>query len=209
MGKAFSKEESEIIRNEIIRNAEETFAIKGLKKARVEDITTAVGIAKGSFYKFFSSKEILFMEILNKLDFECKQRFNKFETENLLDNKLNFKAFFTEIFNLFSENILLKKLFTGKEDFNYLITKVPPELISEHLKTDETFFLEFFKSWKDRGIISEEIDSLLLFSLIQSIILNFLNEDILGKFIFPKVVELQIDMLCNWLEKGGKENDKS
>ena len=209
MGKAFSKEESEIIRNEIIIKAEEIFGIKGLKKTRVEDITKAVGISKGSFYKFFLSKEILFMEILNKLDFECKQKFNGFEAENISDNKLNFKEFFTGMFNLFNENLLLKKLFTGQEDFNYLITKVPPELISEHLKTDETFFLEFFKSWKDRGIISEEIDSLLLFSLIQSIILNFVNEDILGKFIFPKVVELQVDMLCTWLEKGGKKNDKS
>lgn len=209
MGKAFSKEESEIIKNEIIRKAEEIFAIKGLKKTRVEDITEAVGIAKGSFYKFFLSKELLFMKILNKLDFECKQKFNGFEAENFTNNKLDFKAFFPGIFSMFSENLLLKKLFTGQEDFNYLITKVPPELISEHLKTDETFFLDFFRSWKDRGIISEKIDSLLLFSLIQSIILNFVNEDILGRVMFPKVVELQIDMLCTWLDKGGKDDDKS
>lgn len=209
MGKAFSKEESEIIRNEIIKKAEEIFVIKGLKKARVEDITEAVGIAKGSFYRFFLSKEILFMEILNKLDFECKEKFQNFEIESTLNNKFDFNLFFTKMFGLFNDNLLLKKLFTGQEDFAYLMEKMPPELIAEHLKADENFFLDFFKSWKERGIVSNEIDSLLLFSLIQSIILNFVNESILGKEIFPRVLEVQIDMLCNWLNRGGIINDKN
>ncbi|HJP64786.1 MAG TPA: TetR/AcrR family transcriptional regulator [Actinomycetota bacterium] len=46
-------------RAELINAAIEVFAEKGLDDATVADITTAAGVAKGTFYLYFSSKEHL------------------------------------------------------------------------------------------------------------------------------------------------------
>ena len=42
----------------------------GMKKTSVEQLTKAVGIAKGSFYKFYESKEMLFFAVLENVHSE-------------------------------------------------------------------------------------------------------------------------------------------
>lgn len=44
-------------RNEIIRTAAVLFSQKGYEKYSVNDIRNAIGIAKGTFYYYFKSKE--------------------------------------------------------------------------------------------------------------------------------------------------------
>lgn len=49
--------EHETRRNEIIDTAEELFLSKGYEKATINDILKQIGIAKGTFYHYFKSKE--------------------------------------------------------------------------------------------------------------------------------------------------------
>ena len=49
--------EPELRKNEILDAAEGLFAAKGFEKATVMDILNATGIAKGTFYYYFKSKE--------------------------------------------------------------------------------------------------------------------------------------------------------
>lgn len=44
-------------RNEILDTAEKLFYVKGYGRCTVNDILTAIGIAKGTFYHYFKSKE--------------------------------------------------------------------------------------------------------------------------------------------------------
>ena len=44
-------------KNEILDNAEKLFGTKGYSKTTINDILLAVGIAKGTFYYYFKSKE--------------------------------------------------------------------------------------------------------------------------------------------------------
>ena len=57
---AFTDEQNEQIRNDLIREARRCGITIGMRKTSVEQLTEAVGISKGSFYKFFDSKELLF-----------------------------------------------------------------------------------------------------------------------------------------------------
>ena len=54
---AFTDEQNEQIRNDLIRAAQRCGITIGMRKTSVEQLTEAVGISKGSFYKFFESKE--------------------------------------------------------------------------------------------------------------------------------------------------------
>src|SRR5438128_8120068 len=49
----------------LIAAARAEFAKRGLRGARIEDITAACGLSKGAFYLHFSSKETLFGELLD------------------------------------------------------------------------------------------------------------------------------------------------
>ena len=51
----------------IIEKSKELFVEKGYNETKVEDITKALGISKGSFYTYFKSKEEILMGILKKL----------------------------------------------------------------------------------------------------------------------------------------------
>jgi AcrR family transcriptional regulator len=52
-------------RDALVAAARAEFAKKGLRGARVEDITAACGLSKGAFYLHFPSKEALFGELVD------------------------------------------------------------------------------------------------------------------------------------------------
>ncbi|MGN0350073.1 MAG: TetR/AcrR family transcriptional regulator [Roseburia sp.] len=53
-------------KNEIIDTAERLFAMKGYEQCSVNDILTEIGIAKGTFYHYFKSKEEVLDAIIGK-----------------------------------------------------------------------------------------------------------------------------------------------
>jgi AcrR family transcriptional regulator len=64
--KAFEDDERARIREGLLREGMAQFERNGVRNARIEDVCRAVGIAKGSFYAFFPSKEELFMTIVEQ-----------------------------------------------------------------------------------------------------------------------------------------------
>ena len=51
----------------LISAARAEFVKKGLRGARIEDITGACGLSKGAFYLHFASKEQLFGEVVSQV----------------------------------------------------------------------------------------------------------------------------------------------
>ena len=80
MPTAFTEEEMKRIRTELILAGIRMSKELGLQKMSVEKLTAAVGIAKGSFYLFFGSKEDFILEIGN---------YTGAETQKMLLSKLN------------------------------------------------------------------------------------------------------------------------
>lgn len=80
MPTAFTEEEIKRIRTELIFAGIRMSKELGLQKMSVEKLTAAVGIAKGSFYLFFGSKEDFILEIGN---------YTGAEIQKMLLSKLN------------------------------------------------------------------------------------------------------------------------
>jgi AcrR family transcriptional regulator len=72
----------------LVAAARAEFARKGLVGARIEDITAACGLSKGSFYLHFQSKEALFGDLV--------QGFTRFLAECADHREHDMAAFFTE-----------------------------------------------------------------------------------------------------------------
>ena len=111
-------------RSEILDKAQELFYTKGFKQTSVRDIIDGVGIAKGTFYHYFSSKIQLLDELIERLLGQSIEMVEPIvEDENLdamekfhlvfstIENwKLENKAFFKGVLQIFynDDNILLR-----------------------------------------------------------------------------------------------------
>lgn len=60
----FTEQEKEQVRQSLLIKGRELFIQYGLAKTSIDDVILACGIGKGTFYKFFASKEELYFEIL-------------------------------------------------------------------------------------------------------------------------------------------------
>jgi AcrR family transcriptional regulator len=63
MARRFSEQEKGLIVQRLLEAGHRRFSAFGLKKTSVAELADDVGIAKGSFYAFFGSKEELFLEV--------------------------------------------------------------------------------------------------------------------------------------------------
>lgn len=78
MPKAFSEEEKEQIKNQILETAVELFHDRGTKSINIQELTRRAGIAQGSFYSFWKDKDALIMDVMlyrsrQKLDIAEKE----------------------------------------------------------------------------------------------------------------------------------------
>lgn len=60
----FSEEERERIRAELVAAGRELFERFGFERTRIKDVTEAVDIGTSTFYRFYDSKEALYVEVL-------------------------------------------------------------------------------------------------------------------------------------------------
>lgn len=136
MPTAFTDEELEHIRSALIQAGIRLSKELGLQKMSVEKLTAAVGIAKGSFYMFFGSKEDFILEVAE---------YTGAQTQKMLLSRLNgrrkmsaheFMEFFSEY--LHSDFDLMYGLTV--EDFFWLKKHIKKQVLfdpDEQIKTAE------------------------------------------------------------------------
>ena len=63
MAQPFTSEQRSTIREHLLESARRHAIDDGPEKTSLEALTSEAGISKSSFYKFFDSKEALFLEV--------------------------------------------------------------------------------------------------------------------------------------------------
>jgi AcrR family transcriptional regulator len=193
MPKSFDTVEIEQIKKNLMLKGKELFTNLGLKKTTIDDLVISAGIAKGSFYKFFPSKEILYLEIM-----EAEEKYirSTMATANLEGKKLtrdNLKAFFMGIAEYIDSNPILLKMF-DENALELIMRKIPPERIEQHMKNDDKWFSVMFKTWKDDGYLPG-IDEEVFSSLFRSIFILFTQKNIISNDNFLKTMDLLFDFI--------------
>lgn len=74
MGKAFSEAELQRIKQRLLSDSEPLFAQQGVRKTTIDQLCKNVGIAKGTFYRFYDTKEALLFDIFVSLEAKIKQQ---------------------------------------------------------------------------------------------------------------------------------------
>ena len=77
------------VKSALVRAGEELFRTKGFTETTIEEITGTAGVARGTFYNYFQSKEDLALEIIYDTEvFTTKQVDDFFATVSGTDNQI-------------------------------------------------------------------------------------------------------------------------
>ncbi len=134
----FSDREKERIYDKLREEGEQLFVQHGLRKVTVDELSRATGIAKGTFYHFYESKEHLFMDISVKIQFKLWERINVVleESKGMPPKELTRKIFMTMA--TFSAEYPLVNMM-DQDTIEQLMRKLPPDIVEKHVQEDSDF----------------------------------------------------------------------
>lgn len=152
----FTQLEKERIKKELFEVAYRFFIEKGFKSTSLEEITSSVGVAKSTFYVFFESKEMLYMELLAHEGEQIeKQVWPKVMAAE--DIRSAIKIYLNEMALELEDKILTQRLVYDLEEYKLVSRKLNPEYVgSENLRSIVSL-MEFIRSRQEsKEIIDEE-----------------------------------------------------
>lgn len=192
-----STEQRTQIHETLLTQSKELFIQYGFSKTSIDDIVNACGIAKGSFYSYYPSKEELFYAVLRREEEIKKKIISEVMSESLPPKELLIR-FFDISFKAIEENAFLQNLYQRGE-YEKIVKRLPKELINDHAKEDLESSLDFVKFLQGKGITEEDPEVLIgLFRLMMHLPLH--REEI-GEQAFGKTVKKMIEFLSNGLTR--------
>ena len=195
MATAFTAEEKEVIRKKLHKVAKECLQRYGVKKTTVDQMAAMADISKGSFYNFYSSKEMLFFAVLEEYQIDVMNRL----TEQLgMETKID-------------TNRLVQLLYDFYQDFRYsfmytifknhemelLIRKLPKEVITNHHLIDDRMVKKIVSRIDIRENVSVEIVS----ALFRTIAMTILHIEEIGEEQFDTTLRLVIQGVVEQITK--------
>ena len=195
MATAFTSEEKEVIRKKLHKVAKECLQRYGVKKTTVDQMAAMVDISKGSFYNFYSSKEMLFFTVLEEYQIDVMNRL----TEQLgMEVKID-------------TNRLVQLLYDFYQDFRYsfmytifknhemelLLRKLPKEVIINHHLIDD----RMVKKIVSRINIKENVSVEIVSALFRTIAMTILHIEEIGEEQFDTTLKLVIQGIVEQITK--------
>ena len=195
MATAFTAEEKEVIRKKLHKVAKECLQRYGVKKTTVDQMAVMVDISKGSFYNFYSSKEMLFFAVLEEYQIDVMDR---------LTEQLDMEA-------KIDTNRLVQLLYDFYQDFRYsfmytifknhemelLVRKLPKEVITNHHLIDDRMVKKIVSRINIRENVSVEIVS----ALFRTIAMTILHIEEIGEEQFDTILKLVIQGVVEQITK--------
>ena len=168
MATAFTTEEKEAIRKKLHEVAKECLQRYGVKKTTVDQMAAMVDISKGSFYNFYSSKEMLFFTVLEEYQIDVMNRL----TEQLgMETKIDTNRL-VELLYDFYQDFRYSFMYTifKNHEMELLIRKLPKEVITNHHLIDDRMVKKIVSRINIRENISVEIVSALFRTIAMTIL---------------------------------------
>jgi AcrR family transcriptional regulator len=150
MPKAFSEDEKVRVRETLMRVGMARFQREGVRAARIDDLSRDAGIAKGSFYAFFPSKEELFMAIVEQREAMHRKDMSAF-LRDATDGPaaLASRLFDMVLHKIETDPVLNVVLASG--EIAHLVRKLGPERFAAGQQSDEAFARQAAELWTAGG----------------------------------------------------------
>lgn len=198
MPRKFNSQELASIRKTLLEVGREQFATRGIRATNIEDIAHAAGISKGSFYRFFESKEQLYFSLLEAYQVEARASLKGVMEAG--EPREALRQFLELQVKMFADNPLLRPLLDPVE-LRQLLHVLPVAELRKHQQEDDAFTRQLLTRWAKRGILrAADLDIFL--GLIRTPVLVTIRRDALSEPPTEGVVEALIEALCDWMLPG-------
>lgn len=143
----FSDTEKQNIRHRLLAEGERLFAMHSLKKVTIDDVAHAVSIAKATFYRFYDSKESLYLDVVQGIQQGIFE-----ELEDLLDQNAALPAgervrqVFGRMAQLMAQRPILAQITPATVDL--IARKVSPERMASFARQN----IDAAKALRDHGV---------------------------------------------------------
>ncbi|WP_024620596.1 TetR/AcrR family transcriptional regulator [Metaclostridioides mangenotii] len=172
---------------EIIKYGRELFSSKGFKDTNVAEIARMAGIATGTFYNYYTSKDKLFMEIY--LEENVKLKKDIMDSVNLESSPINIMK---EIMSLnlkgMTSNPILKEWY-NRDVFIRIEQSFCEENGIESVDFLYDSFIEIVKKWQIEGKVRNDIDAEMIMAIFSTLVNVETHKEEIGLKYFPQVLE--------------------
>ena len=189
---AFADYETEQLRKALLKEARRCAVTLGMKKTSVDQLTRSVGIAKGSFYKFYESKEMLFFAVLENIHSELYEVADRVLSEDGgLPPSQNAAKAILAVCKRLSET---GDMVFIENDARLLLQRLPETVKNEHYHDDKIHIRELLRTsgLQPRGGIA------LAAAAIRGLILTVSHEEQIGE-LYPQVLNTLVCGACKEL----------
>ena len=185
---------------DILNYGRELFSSKGFKDTNVAEITKMAGIATGTFYNYYPSKDKLFMEIY--LEENVKLKKSIMESVDLETDPINVmkEMMFLNLKGMSSNSIL--KEWYNRDVFNKIEQNFREENGLNYVDFLYDSFIEIVKKWQIEGKMRNDIDAEMIMAIFAALINIDTHKEEVGLQYFPHVLEY----LGEFVMKGLMEN---
>ncbi|MCY9375148.1 TetR/AcrR family transcriptional regulator [Bacillus sp. T17B1] len=197
MARGFTHHEKEAIQETLLKQGQEHFIRYGFKKTNISELSKLAGIAQGTFYKFYDSKEALFFDILNKEEAKVKKILLD---ENMTGGEItraSFKKFLMKALDLIDNNPFIQMIFIGGE-YDNLFRRLSPDQMQNHIDRDEKQLIPLVEMWQESGRLVQEEPHVIVGTL-RAFFLLFLHKKDIGEEIHDQTMEFMATCLSNSL----------
>jgi len=196
MPKGFTDREKTLIRARLTDKGKDLFSAYGVRKTNVEDLTRAAGISKGAFYLFFDSKEELFFELLEQFEAEFKAAMLQAIDQSQGDPRQTLQEVLQQALDVWRTNPLFSHF--SKEEYEYLLRKLPEEKVQAHLQNDDSFADELVAHWQQRGIMIKHAPEMIA-GLIRALFFVTLHEEEFTAGVYPAVMSTLVRLIADYI----------
>jgi AcrR family transcriptional regulator len=196
MPKGFTDEQKKYLRKKLIDAGKEIFGRYGFKKASIDQAVHMAGISKGTFYLFFESKELFFMEVLESIEKEIRDGMVKMMEEKQLSPAERLKAFMRGFLKIMEKNPVMSKI--QYQDLDTFMLNLPEEKMKNHMDRDMEFLLDFILNIHTASGRLRSIKRKALNGFFTFFIYIFQHKDDIGYEEYKAGTELMIDMASEY-----------
>ncbi|MGL4970884.1 MAG: TetR/AcrR family transcriptional regulator [Cetobacterium sp.] len=149
-------------KEQILESAKGVLLKKGVFKTRVEDITNHLGIAKGSFYTYFKSKDKLLENIIDEV-YNMREKELVLLFEQPLNYEEQLKSFIIKRFIISSENLQSHLILINLTRNLEHLTPILREKLLKIEFLNRKFLKEIIKNIPNTDYSKEELDIMIIF----------------------------------------------
>lgn len=177
------------VRDKLLQVGRQLFAQRGFKDTNVSELTSEAGIAVGSFYRHFGSKEQLFIEIFLEENAQLKRRIMA-QVSDQLDPVSAVREVVSLNLSGMQENPILsawydKELFARLEK-DFVERDGVHRSLAEVMDTATT---DAVTQWKAEGKLREDVDAPFVIALLTAVAVVDVHKEQIGVEHFPRLVE--------------------